>query len=197
VTRIERITLLIEPPCEPVQVPEDVKVVGVRAFERYDRFAEALRAETGTAVEIVEAPPTAEIFARPGLVLADCSGFDVLPALAESAARPGVDPARTSRPFLLNADRGVAFKGMEPLLAAGAVTADRHFRWRAGQEDSARHDIVGLTSLADHLAPALRPSPFPAERYTIYEDTIEPRRSLPAILARYLEAYWASLEGRG
>jgi hypothetical protein len=154
-----------------------------RGLYQYDRLADELSRELPVRVQIVEtwlrdAP-------RDGMLLvADhIAMHDSLIEAAQTA------PTGLPRPILLGLAPGKVELAERARLAA-VVVADRLARWKLGQEDRGPALFYGLKSLAPYLPPPFEPFDVGKESATHMFYRCNDAGSLPAILARYIEAYW-------
>jgi len=173
---LERIYLVVEPRGPADATPR-------REFYEYDRLADELSQELTLPVQVIEvwlrdAP-------RDGMWLV-ANHLATNQALIDDArsAPPGLP-----RPILVGLTRGQV-QLAEPARLAGVVTGDLLARWGLRQEPYGMTLFYGLKSLAPYLPPTFEPIELGKETplHTYYKCNDAGR--LPAILARYIEAYW-------
>lgn len=175
-----RITLLIEPPRNPLPPMPGVVYTPTRQSAAYDRFAAELQAYTPARIEVRES------FLRdapPGMVL--LHAHQALCVALEECAQVGLE-GTAGRVFLLNASPRVLVEDLETFRFAGGIGVDCYLRWLSRKDESPH--LYGPRSLAP--APALRiaDGPIQTEHYAAFVSDVD--RGLPALLARYLTVYW-------
>jgi hypothetical protein len=181
VSTLEDIRILIEPHA-PVALSTGALSATQRRFDEYDRLAEELQRNTSARVSIVEcwlgdAP-------RDGMLLAAYH-----PAMEDVLLAPGRPTGPPPALLAINVDYKLARTLAEQQRIAGAIATERYVRWLHGQEDIIFRQIIGLKALAAALAPALEPgSMIETEEYCLYRSA--DALALPAMLARYIDAYW-------
>jgi hypothetical protein len=109
-------------------------------------------------------------------------------------AAAGIAAPGEPRPLLIEMNSDRAFSLSESIRPAGVVMSDRFDSWDLQQEDDGYPllQLYGLRSLAPTLTPILRPCGIgETEHYCSYVG--RQIRTLPALLAFYIDVYWRSL----
>ncbi|MFC0601541.1 hypothetical protein [Streptomyces palmae] len=166
---------------------DDHREIAIRNFEQIDAFADAMSQISQQPIRVIYAD---EMHGQQNsnLMICEESVAQLISfnwSLDLSEIMPYV--------FLLNVERGAkTARRVESLNAAGAIESIRYRIWRADPDNDPGGGVFGKKDIATRIgATWTTPGLWVTDRYCLFEHDMH--RSLPALLAAYLDAYAQAL----
>ena len=151
-----------------------------RVMHAYDEFALELGKYVGEEIRVVESHLRDAVSQSNGMLLLDSGN-------PEQAIAGCGDSQIAHRIVLMQASRTSVLETLERFRLAGAVEANRYFRWKHHREQETGRQVYGLKAVASRIGAECSPLPFSSDSYCLLDEPTQP--NLPALLAAYLKAY--------